>query len=420
MPGGADTPRYDVRVVLCDLDGVPISVLTQLAHQLSSQIRLNRPAQLTFQVPSDDPMVNLAHTDTYIDPSTGATVQYPYLSEGNRVIKIYRRDNAAAAGAPATGSDPYSGTPPWTLFNVYIVWHLDDEGDEDTATTTVTCVDGWQVLMHRAVIDNPATYGSTVFMSGRVDDVIKAMVDNTNSLVGQTGIVTTGTFSAPTSVSAQYDEAFIGIAIAQFADMGICDIVLTPQNSITGDHWVLSVLGAAGDYKPNAVFAWDMANRSVQKISRTGDMETVANDGYMFGGSSTPTTVGMTIVNIFGLSAHWADSGSQTRYRFLQDQPVHNEILDAGLLTRLANEEGALRAAPRQLIKIVPNPDKAPIYKGPGNHTGDFSLGDTVQVYATKRLRKAINGVTRVYGLDWGRDDDGFELISSIICSQDA
>ncbi|HWE83051.1 MAG TPA: hypothetical protein VG265_15470 [Gaiellaceae bacterium] len=411
----ADSPRYDVRVVLCDLDGAPISLLTNISHLLSGPFRANRPQSLTFQVPSDDPMVNLAHTDTYVDPASGSVVQFPYLSEGNRTVKVYRRDAAAVAGTPGTGASPYGSTPPWTIFYIWRVWQLDDEGDEDTATTTVTCFDNWQVLNHRACLGSVASYGSTVYYIDRVDNVAKGLVDASNAFVGPTGITTSGgTFDAPTEVEVTYDEYFVGVALADLTNMGICDVILDPIDSIDGTHARLSIRGTAGNYKPNAVFAWDLGNRSIQKISRTTDMETVANLGHMFGGTSVPSVEADVVTNGFTLVSTWADTDSQARYTVLEDQPVQNQITNQALLDTLALEEAALRANPRELLTIVPNPDKAPIVKT------EYWIHDTVPVFASRRLRKPIIGVSRVYGLDWGRDDDGFELVSQIITSEDA
>ena len=105
------------RFVLCDRLGSPLSYLDQFATERQFAFKLNRPSSLTFKVPSDEPLVNLPHTDGFGNVA-------PYLSAMDRTIRCWRKE---------------SGT--WTLRYTGIVWNVQDASDDDVGYSTVQCFD---------------------------------------------------------------------------------------------------------------------------------------------------------------------------------------------------------------------------------------------------------------------------------------
>jgi hypothetical protein len=94
---------------------------------------------------------------------------------------------------------------------------------------------------------------------------------------------------------------------------------------------------------------------------------------------------------------------------------VLSDVKDANLVDALGAEQLALRKAPRDLLTVLPTPEKAPL------PFRDYFLGDVIQVYASvgadqtyPTTRQSISGSQRVYGLTIDIDDEGVERVSGV------
>src|SRR5581483_9775610 len=129
------------RLVLCSnewhgdhFESHYLSILDGIATGIQLTFGMNRSAELTFNVPSEDPRVNLQYSVDGL----------PYLSCGLRAVKAYRRVGDGPGG--------------WELKFAGRVWSLEDHGDGDTVQTMVTCYDPLKILEKRAVRDKNGLY----------------------------------------------------------------------------------------------------------------------------------------------------------------------------------------------------------------------------------------------------------------------
>src|SRR4051812_44535100 len=83
-----------------------VSILPHLPQDVEMLWQLNRSTMLSFSVPSDDPQVNIPHTDGF-----------PFLSVGPRWVLGWRK-------APPS-LDPYPGH--WELKYAGRIWSLQDQ-----------------------------------------------------------------------------------------------------------------------------------------------------------------------------------------------------------------------------------------------------------------------------------------------------
>src|SRR4051794_17861967 len=106
-------PQIEWRIVIADIAGAAIVSVDGIASNKQVGYRWNRPAQLTFVVPSDDQRVNTPHTDGD-----------PFISCSNRVVKGYRLESGV-----------------WTLRFAGPIMQVEDNGDAESVSTAVTAFD---------------------------------------------------------------------------------------------------------------------------------------------------------------------------------------------------------------------------------------------------------------------------------------
>lgn len=376
------------RFVICELDGTPISIVTSLANDVLLQYRLNRPAMLSFSVPSDDPLVNILHTD-----------DYPYVSCGNRVVKGFRKVPPGEVNSPGG----------WQIEYVGRIWQIGDQGDGDTTRTSVTCYDPLKVLEKRLVRNSAGSAAKQVKFWGEPGtDIIQTLIDRTHTFKGATGIedVSLGTWETSSDQTAAYDQAFVLPAIIALCDTGTCDLDITYLNTTSGDHIRVEGVERRGEDKPGVIFGYAAPPRTADRYDRTINLDNLANDLTFWGKS------------VLGRTTYVSDAASKATYGTFEDAQVLADVETAELVEMLADQALALRKNPQDLVTVIPAPE---ISAQPIN---DWWLGDTIRVNASKQpfpvTRQVVTGVQRVYGVDLSIDPDYGERVSNLIVSAQA
>jgi hypothetical protein len=365
------------RITLCDLQGRPLTSLTSIATQKSLNFKMNRPAQLSFRVPSDHPSVATIHEDGL-----------PYIHPLARTVKLYRHEADERFHLRYTG----------------YLWQVQDQGDTDTAWTSVTCYDAMMRLNKRFVRDSTGDpLKQTKFENTDKIQIAKTLVDRTNT-ASPTGISTSlGTFGTtnPTTHPTVIYEAphRIGDALVELTRaMDGLELYFEPVDRTDG---ILSAMHAhpqIGQSRPNVRFGWGYAPHNVQSMTAMFDGETVAND---FIGSGNPQMEEPIIVR----HSNTPSINTFGRYEEIVQYP---DLIIPDFIDALVMEELSLRSVPRELITIVPQHGRT--FKP----WDDFNLGDIIYVFAGERLRGGFGGAQRVYGFDLQIDDNAGERLTSV------
>ena len=95
-------------------------------------------------------------------------------------------------------------------------------------------------------------------------------------------------------------------------------------------------------------------------------------------------------------------------YRSVESYP---DVTNQGYLQALATEELGFRARAREIVSLQPQPGRAP------EPFTDYDVGDTVPLYVGTRQRGGYQGVVRIYGFDLEIDNEGKEIVSSVVLS---
>lgn len=371
------------RLVLGDILGRPISMLSSFAFEKELEFILNRPARCSFTVPAEEPLVNIVHTDGE-----------PYLSCGNRTIKAYRRE----------------GNGKWVLRFAGIVMQVEEQGDPDRATIAVTAFDPLLLLSHRPVRRENGDGKRVVRFANEAGALIaKALVQRTNQYDGISGAVATGSFDAgSTPQTLDFEQTTVGDALVSMTDTGTLDLVFAPLDRTDGILARMSAISKRGkDKSSSVVFAYGLAPYNVTNWSRTRNTDQMANDITLVGGKSNHL--------LFSAEA----TASVTKYHRYNDIMTLTDVTQQEFVDALGTELIALRKKPREIIAIEPTPERAP------QPFTDYFLGDIVKVKCEVKpalptgSHQIINGVQRIYGLLIQVDDNGYEKVGQLVCSPD-
>jgi hypothetical protein len=414
-------PQVSWRFVLCDLNGFPISIITALMQNTTMTFLLNRPSTLSFQVPSDDDHFNTLYFD-----------DFPYLACGNRIIKAYRKIETDKK---------------WKLRYVGRVWNIQDTGDGNVVSTTVTCYDSLQELNSRIVRNDAGSFHKTVkfWPHGTTNPgnkysygtAIKEMIDRTNTHGARPTTIDTGGYWDPEIFGGSinpaassklpllaYNQAKILPSMVTITDTALVDLEVTylDTNSDPSKNPIVPApflrLGASAQVgslgQIVSIFGYAAAPKNTASMTRTQDMTTFANDVTLYGASNR------------GRISHQVDSGSGLdTYGAFEDVIVESSIHTKILLDDLANEILKLRKKPRELVNFIPLPELAPL------PWDDWNLGDTVQVHLgipkshrpgdkNPLTRESRIGKQRVYGFTIGIEENYSEHVTAMILSADA
>lgn len=411
----------DWRFVLCDMGGGSITVLNQFMENTQLTFQLNRPAQLTFDIPADilevTGSLDIGGFTPGFNSQTGD--YFPNLSVfGNRWIKGYRKVGTAPGG--------------WTLRFTGRIWTLEDSGDGTTVRTSVTCYDSLYELNKRVIRNANGAYRNvhTRFFgspagSDTYSSAIKAMINRANGDgVSQTILplsrttidVAGGTWHTTAPFTNTYNHQFILPEVIKMTDTGLVDLDVTyldPDGSIPGvvPYMRLGASPEAGSDNPTIIFGYAGPPRSASAMTRTESLDTLANDIVMFGKSPA------------GRGVRHFSKPSVAVYGAFEDIVTESTIHNKQLLADLVAEQIALRKNPRELVNVLPLEGIAPPPWEDENGT-TWVLGDRIQVVigtpADPVARRTTSGVQRVYGFTIGMDSTFSEHITNMVMSADA
>lgn len=353
-------------IYLCGLDGKAIASLTPIASDRRYSARLNRPARLTFTVPSDHELVAAEHTDGL-----------PRLTTLCRAVKAYRLERLS------------DGSEQWTLRFAGPVWQIEDSGGPEQASTGVVCFDPLQTLAYRFT-------GADRSFAGEAGTAIaRKLVDEANADAA-TGLTTEGgVFETSPDRTVGYSYRRVGDALLELASaFNGFDFQVAPLDRQDGTLARLNAYARLGQTQPNVVLGWGIAPHNVRDIRRLEDAAVAANE-------------------VLGLGAAGITATSRAAARGIHMEAIssHTDVTNQEFLQALVAEELAFRSGPRELVSITPQPGVSP---EPWTH---FRLGDSVYVYAGARLRGGFAGLQRIYGFDLDLGDDAVERVGQIIAA---
>lgn len=381
------------KFVVTDIDSVVLTMLDKLASQRMVTYTLNQPAVSEGLVPSDNPEVNILHTDGY-----------PFLSEGRRLLLGFRREG---------------GSPPWVIRFAGIIMQVEDSPpNQDISYSHYTAYDPWQLMLRRPVVNYitgklPGPKGIS-WDDTRGDVIAGQVLRNTiawhgNSFIdagpdyGGTSFYT-GTLQPTLQMDINFAQGTsVGDAWVQLVETSTMDIVLTPiYDPVNRPGYLceLNVYDQAGTNQDEAIFAWDLPSRSLTGISDLFDGTQRANVVQLFAGTGgVPATKVSDATSIAAYQEYW-----QTQ--FLPGRNV-KEAVNAMALEMLSLQKNG-----QQTVTISPAPERAPL------PFTEYFLGDRVPVYASSNLRQAVSGYQRIYGIPIEIADDATERIRQLLTSE--
>ncbi len=377
----ADNPTVLWRLVLCDLAGHALSVITGLATEVQLEFALNRPGMLSFTVPSEDPRVNIVH----------GTDGLPFLAVGPRVVKAYRKTDDGPGG--------------WTLRYVGRVWQIQDQGDGDTCTTAVTCYDNLKLLEKRLVRDADGSFVKQVkFWGVSGATIIKTLIERTRDFAGAVKIDVGGSWDATATQSPAYDQDYVLPAIMRLTDTGTVDLDIVYLDVTDGVHMQLGALAKLGiDRTATVLFAYATEPNTAIEYNRSISLDTMVNSLTLFGKS------------INGHKVYGEDTDSSDLNLVMEGLEIVSDVETKELLEDLAAEALALRKDPRDLVTVLPTPEQSAI------PWDDYWIGDTVTILAADSpfpvTRQTVEGAQRLYGFTIDVNDEYGERISQLVVS---
>ncbi len=381
-----DLPKW--RIVLCDILGRELQVISSIANQKRLAFKLKRPWAFTFQADASDPRVAGLHSDGL-----------PYLRKLRRTVKVFRLEDGVYV-------------PRFTG----VVWQTSMVA-EDNATVAVSCFDVMKRLDRRRVLDQDGYDGLVHLGAGGikatdtalVDGIqqAKALIDRTNSMEGPVGISTdTGlgaVFEDAPDRAVRWERQKVAPALIQIADSyNGFDFRFNPVDRDDGILAVAEMRAKIGEYRPEVHLAWDMAPHTSGSVSRMDDGETVANDIWAVGGGESAT--GRMVANRESLA-------SQSAIGVYVDVSSYSSIIVQSLLDDVAQEELNFRAYGKETVSSKPIPGKGPF------PWDDFDLGDVFQVSASERALGGFTGLQRCWGYDVAVSDEDVESCEAVYTS---
>jgi hypothetical protein len=341
--------------VLTDLDGVPIGEPRATAR--SGSFGVSKPATAGWRLRTDD--------DLWDD-----------VADGETMLKIY---------APA----PY---------NYLVIYYGPIITDEESAqgqgsSVQITSADlSWR-LGKRLVGKDPAGVGA-VYTSTTTSTIAHALLALANA-DGATGITqgyAAGTF---VSTSTKYLWKPVLDAIMELGGLaGSYEWFLSYPDDNRPPTVELNFDEEMGfDNSPNVHFEYGTGKSNCKAYSRIRDRGRLATHVWALGAGTQLTA-----------AASDAAAATALRSRY-EDMVAYPDLSVTSLLDALALAHVAIRKQPRIVVSVTPNLD------GP-QYPSDYGLGDYVTVRIVTQGSIRVDGLARVWGVDWTQDETG-----NLLCS---
>lgn len=391
------------RFVVTDLNMEVITWLDRLARNRQIAYTLNDTAMCTGTVPSDDPRINIPHTDGD-----------PYFSEGNRLLFGFRYE-------------PISPTvSAWVIRYGGIILQVQDAAQQDNADTSFTAYDPWQYLRSRPVRNGviegftlPGLNGSS-YTQTRINEIAGLILKNTIVTDGPVFIDAgweyggtyfyEGTMEDCDRIDINFAQGTtVGQAWDELVSGNQADFVLTPiwdPERRPGYTHELSIYTQAGAIIDNAIFGWDQVPRNLIGVNRLIEGSGRANKIKFFAGQAGLGVGGQAIQ----VQTDPVSVAKYGEYWYTQFFPGQNVALAVEAFAAATLE---IRKTGRRTVDIAPSPDCATsLFQA-------FFLGDRVPVYASNRLREELQGYQRIYGISLQIGDDSTETIDRMLASKE-
>lgn len=335
------------------------------------------------------------------------------------------------------------------LWHHGIVWHLNDDGDENTCYTTVTSVDPMALWPGRAARDADGDFSLPTFLTDFVTgpQILEEILTNSVTHEGDLfldlagGTVETGGVDV-SGLPVDWPMTIADVASLLF-DTGMVDVVITPIDSGSNIGRFNAYNGNYGDdLSGSVVFQYGMGAYNVRRATRVQSMDQMCNKLWYLLGPKVETIgdpaaaqhwrgnvtgdhpdlanpPGGDIDDLDPLGALRAQSQADywvsmdvrvfdTAYDGLSDDPESQDGYEA-LYLRQWQAEQQLRVGPRTLCKITPVRGTEP----------SFTTGDLIGVEAGTVLRGGFSEVQRVYRLTVNIDDNGVVDLSELVTTAD-
>lgn len=389
------------RFVVTDNNTLPITLLDRLASNRSASFLLNHPAQTDGYVPSDSPEINILHTDGY-----------PFLAEGVRLLYGFRQefDNLA----------PVDPTTEWVCRFAGRIELVEDDTRTEDAQTHYTAYDPWR-YWHDLILytDSDGTEflngAAGTLLTGRADEIAVYLMNGYACPNDWTFVNPGGTIEVCATLPDGLwipQGTSLGEALTMLTSTGLIDIVLEPvYDPVTygGTLCLYNIYVKAGVDNPSAVFAWDMPSRSLVGISDLQDGTQRANNIIVHAGQGGKVVYGTQL----GLMVDTASEITYGRYYSESFESGQNSTFAEAQLYNLAAAELELRKNGKTTVTCHPAPERSP------SPFTDYWLGDRVPIYASNNLRLAVNGVSRVYGVELSMSNDALETVEQLLTVAD-
>lgn len=377
-----DTP--DWRFALTTLGLSTLTLLDRAATNRTVTTFLNAPAVAEGLVASDNPKVNILHTDGYA-----------YLSEGDRFLIGLRREGVS-------GSDETV----WVCRFTGIVMITDTTAQQDTANTRYVAFDPWQMLYKRPVRDDAGALldQDLVLNSVTARDVLVAQLELSFTYDGNHYIDLTGAELNDTDVMDEYtiQQGFsIGELMDDLVATGTIDIVLKPVYDYTISPVVISELQTypvAGVYRPSVIMAWDQPGRSLVGIGNmregAGRENTVRYHYGQGGPAADPPLTDAASIARFGV--------------YFGERFFPGQTSEAAVAKMMEKSLAALALGKRTLV-VDPSPERS---KQP---FVDYKPGDRITVNASANALEQLSELQRVLAIPVQIDDNGVETVNRLL-----
>jgi hypothetical protein len=368
--------RHTWRVLLCDIQGNPLSNLSTLATGRKWSGVLNQPTTFSFTVDPDHPKIRTLHTD-------GA----PYLDYIRRMIKAYRYEPIQTGGWA------------YVLRFAGYVWPIQDVGDENGQTSQVTAIDPLIMLSKRLARTAAGAYQKVAFSAIDGGQILKTVVDRTNDLViggGPTGLITAGgTFETIATASVSWDYKLLSVAAAELTK-GF-DLSVTPKDSTTQQHGILNAWAHRGVDRQDALFSWKTLPHTLARVSRTMDPADAATTLVGLGSTASGTQ----------LLAAATDTAARDNYMHMEALTSYSDVKDQAHLNTLIAQDLVDRRPPQEAISVTPFDGLEPWL--------NFDVGDFVYTSADPALRGGIlKRQERLYGMTVDINDEDDESVEAV------
>lgn len=407
------------RILITHVDGTPITYLDHLASDVKATFTLNGSWEFQCTVPSDNPEVNLPYNAN------------KNVAEGERLLYWFLRYGTTLA----SGGNEFMKASPggaWQCVWAGQILNIEDSGDSDAPSTTITAYDGWKNLYHLPVLTDtgflpgeekytaqtgmmpmfaPFNHGGAIAKElinraygfyGTAGGIGSLRVKNKIDF-GQTGLWTGTMETTPILDGMQFQQGMmVGDAWDELVKTGTCDIVLRPiwDPARPGYTSELSVYNKVGSSRPEALMSWDRWPRS--SIAITHETDGLERINYIKYGSGQGGEVQLP----FHDDSSRDDYGTSFEVQYITSMLKHN------IVDMMAQRELNLKKRGQHNYTVTLAPERSPI------PLKEYHLGDVVPVMASRRLRAAVTEELRVMGIEMSVDVDQIPRASSVIVAR--